>query len=170
MHYSIFNFNKSSSPGKQHWPQIIHVGSSWHLTEIFTGAAHFSNYICAVHTSWDVFIIPAFTCVLPSCVHETEQLIFNSSSLCHKPLAYSLGKFCTVYAKGWRERYEALKHILHFGWIIYPTLVNAANAATVWCLTDLHQCVEQKSTRTELIIDNELFAFWRILLKDRVSL
>lgn len=45
----------------------------WHLTEIFTGAAHFSNYISDVHTSCYVFIVLAFIRLLASCVNEIEK-------------------------------------------------------------------------------------------------
>ena len=53
----------------------------WHLTCIFTSAAHFSNYISVVHTSCYVFITPALIHSLPSCVNETDALISSSSSM-----------------------------------------------------------------------------------------
>lgn len=73
----------------------------WHFTEIFTGAAHFSDYISAVHTSCNVFIILAFIRLLPSCVNELEKLIFSSSSQCQNNM-----------------KFYPLKHVSHFGYII----------------------------------------------------
>lgn len=87
----------------------------WHLTEIFTGAAHFSNYISAVHTSCYVFIMLAFILLPPSCVNEMEKLISSSSSWCQKPPARPLASVLVASNTEHDEsniKFYPLKHIL----------------------------------------------------------